>query len=76
MQPRQIAVPSNPNPPALMTQLYCAGARRKNRAGDWLVIVKAMTGTASLAVIQFEEARLVVLCKTKFVPDAGQKRTD
>jgi len=29
-----------------------------------------MTGTASLAVIQFGEAKLVVLCNTKFEEEA------
>ena len=39
------------------------GTKRKNRAGEVLVTVKAITETASVAVIQSGEVRLVVLCK-------------
>ena len=49
--------------------------RRKNLVGEVLVTVKAMTGTASLAITQFGEAKLVVLCKMLFVAEAAQKRT-
>ena len=48
-----------------MRQIKASGCycRRKNLAGEVLVTVKAMTGTASLAVTQFGEDKLVVLCK-------------
>ena len=38
-------------------------SKRKNLAGEVLVTVKAITGMASVAVIQFVEARLVEDCK-------------
>ena len=43
---------------------YGCCCRRKNLAGDVLLTVTAITGTASVAVTQFGDARFVVLCKT------------
>ena len=49
--------------------------KRKNLAGEVLVTVTAVNGTALLTVTQFGKARLVVLCRTEFETVVGQKRT-
>ncbi len=52
-----------------------AEAKRKKLAGEVLVTATAVTGAGYLTVTQLDEARLVVLCKSKLVTVAGQKRT-
>ncbi|MGO8764083.1 MAG: hypothetical protein ACLQSR_02985 [Limisphaerales bacterium] len=58
-----------------MQFVLVAPYKRKNMAGEVLVSARAVIGVPLQTFTQFDEARLVVLCRTIFVIVAGQKKT-